>query len=197
MTGRIVAKATAKERLERVKAIIKAKGLPYKEGKRKRRMFMRKPVEVLEKELEAIHSQYMAKMGIYSFAGDPRSILMWSHYAKDHTGVCVQFERARDFATLSGAIPVNYSPEYPEVNWIKDFKESLRKVLLRKYEGWFYEREYRIIHPGDAHTYLHFDPSAVVAVIIGCRPTNDLRGAVESLLGRKTSRWWANYQIMR
>ncbi len=181
MTGRIVATATAKERLERVKTIIKEQNLPYKEQERKKRMIMRKPVEAFEKELDAIFSRKAAEAGVYSFAGDPRSILMWSHYASAHTGVCVQFERARDFAIFSGAISVHYSPEYPEVNWVKDFEKSLSKFLLSKYEGWSYERECRIIRPGDAHTYLHFDPSAVVAIILGCRSNKDLRKAIKSL----------------
>jgi hypothetical protein len=143
---------------------------------------MRKPIEDIEKDLAKIYRNYMAKMGIFSFAGDPKSILMWSHYANDHTGVCIQFERARDFKTLSGAVSVEYSSEYPEVNWIKDFRDSLSNVLLRKHEGWSYEKEQRIVRPSFAHTYLQFDPSAVVGIIMGCRSTAGGKAIIESLL---------------
>jgi hypothetical protein len=143
---------------------------------------MRAPIAVLERQLGDIYNKHVTKTGVFSFAGDAKSILMWSHYAKDHTGLCIQFERAHDFKTLSGALSVEYSPEYPEVNFIKDFSESLSKGLLRKHTGWSYEQEHRIVRINGAHTYIQFDPKAVVGIIMGCRVTSGGRAIIESLL---------------
>ena len=182
MSGSIVAKSTTQEKLERVNEMLKRHRLTYKERERKRKMLMRTPLDVLENELKAAFEKNMPTTGVFSFAGDPRNILMWSHYARDHTGICVQFERARDFGILCGALTVEYSVEYPEVNSIKDFQDFLSKMLLRKHEGWSYEREHRIVRPGEAHSYLRFDPQALVGIIFGCRSTAAGRRVIESLL---------------
>ena len=182
MSAKIVANATGKERLERVNALLEAYSLSHKERERRRKNLMRVPIAKLENALGDIYNKNVAKVGVFSFAGDAKSILMWSHYARDHTGVCIQFERARDFKTLSGALSVEYSPEYPEINWVKDFRETLSTILLRKHEGWSYEKEHRIVSTDGAHTYMQFDPNAVVGIIMGCRSTPAGRALVESLL---------------
>lgn len=187
MSAKIVANATGEERLERVKAILEARGFSYKERERRRKALMRAPIAKLESALGEIYSKNVAEVGVFSFAGDEKSILMWSHYAKDHTGVCIQFERARDFKTFSGAISVEYSSEYPEINWVKDFRESLSTGLLRKHEGWSYEKESRIVVTGGAHTYISFDPKAIVGVILGCRSTDGRHEIMESLLKDRQS----------
>src|ERR1700733_14757454 len=39
--------------------------------------------------------------GVICFVeGDPRDVLMWSHYAADHKGICLKFEPARDLFTF-------------------------------------------------------------------------------------------------
>jgi hypothetical protein len=182
MSVKIVANATSEERLQRIKALMRERGLSLSERERTRRRVMRKSVKELEKDLRDIYSKQVAQVGIFSFAGDARSILMWSHYARHHTGVCFQFERARDFKTLSRAVSVEYSSEYPEVNWIKDFRESLSNALLRKHKGWSYEKEKRIVHLGLAHTYLKFNPEAIIGIIMGCRSTPRGQAIIKSLL---------------
>jgi hypothetical protein len=182
MSARIVANASGKELLERVKALLEIYNLSRRERERRRRILMRAPIAKLESALGEIYDKNKARVGIFSFAGDAKNILMWSHYAKDHTGVCIQFERARDFKTFSGAVSVDYSSEYPEINWVKDFRESLSTVMLRKHEGWFYEKESRIVVAGGAHTYKWFDPKAVVGVILGCRSTAGGRAIIDSIL---------------
>lgn len=182
MSAKIVANATGKERLDRVKALVNIYGFSHKERERRRKILMRAPIAKLERALGDIYNENVAKVGVFSFAGDGKSILMWSHYARDHTGVCIQFERARDFKTLSSAVSVEYSSEYPEINWVKDFRDSLSTRLLRKHKGWSYEMEHRIVNAGGAHTYMQFDPKAVIGIIMGCRSTIAGRALVESLL---------------
>ncbi|MDP2155380.1 MAG: DUF2971 domain-containing protein [Sulfuricella sp.] len=182
MSASIVANATGRERRKRYNSLLKEQGIKYKERERIVSNLAVKPIEELEKELEAIYQKHMEKVGVFSFAGDPKSILMWSHYARDHSGISFQFEVARDFSTLSRALHVEYSSEYPEVNWVNGFSDSLGKVLLRKHEGWFYEMEQRIVMVGDAHKYLEFDPQALVGIILGCRITAETRAIIAKLL---------------
>ncbi len=182
MSARIVANATGRERRERYNSLLKEQGIKYKKREQIVSNLAMKPIAEIEKELEATYRNNLEEIGVFSFAGTPRSILMWSHYARDHTGICFQFEAARDFSTLSRALQVEYSSEYPEINWVNRFPDSLGKVMLRKHEGWSYEREQRIVRVGDAHKYLEFDPRALVGIILGCRITTDSRGAIAELL---------------
>jgi hypothetical protein len=69
---------------------------------------------------------------------------MWIHYGRDHTGICLQLEWSRDVHTLSRAVSIEYNDEYPVVNWVKNFKESIGAALMRKHSRWSYENEYRI-----------------------------------------------------
>ena len=103
---------------------------------------------------------------------------MWSHYAKNHTGVTIGF----DSKLLSPHwIPVDYKPERFEIPF-----ESMNKIengimfLARKSEDWKYENEYRTIailescnyidEPStkSGKLYLHsFNKSAIKEVIFG------------------------------
>lgn len=182
MSAKTVVKGTPHELHERYKSLLKQHGARHEEIERRVRALASMPIGELNRLFAKTYSKSIEKFGVYSFTDDPRSILMWSHYAQDHTGICIQFERARDYLTLSRAISVDYSSDYPEVNWANNFPESLRKAILRKHEGWSYEKESRIVRPEEARQYLEFDPQAIVGIIIGCRTTPDGRKAIETLL---------------
>jgi hypothetical protein len=106
--------------------------------------------------------------GVICFVeGDPRDVLMWSHYATDHKGVCLQFEPARDLFTFARALTVKYVRHYPVVNWL-DGKFEMEKILRRKHPRWKYEAERRIIQIGAARSVFNFNPSALVGLLFGC-----------------------------
>lgn len=182
MSACVVVKGTKLELQNRLSTLTKTQGLKRRERRLATKKFEQRSDGEIEAELQNIYQRNLEEIGVFSFAGDPRSILMWSHYANDHTGVCFQFERAVDFATLGGALAVKYSADYPVVNWVTDFAESLGKVMLQKHGGWSYESEDRIVRPGDAHKHLGFAPAALVGLIIGCRATAEHRGLILGLL---------------
>ena len=94
---------------------------------------MGQPLPELEKLAQQKFREQSEHTGVCSFAGDPLNILMWSHYASNHRGVCLQFDVAKDPINLLLALPVEYSDEYPVVNWITAFE--IDKTLLRKSSG--------------------------------------------------------------
>jgi hypothetical protein len=128
-----------------------------------------------------------AEIGVCSFAGDPRSILMWSHYASNHEGLCLVFEISRDPVIFLEAMAVEYSSDYPVVNWVKDFDGGgPLSIVLRKHEGWKYEKERRIIKFHNANTHLKFGPLALRAVITGCRIRAETRAKLSTLISERT-----------
>jgi hypothetical protein len=103
---------------------------------------------------------------------------MWSHYAQNHTGVCLEF-RVGNVLFLR-AREVVYRTEYPI--WVpQDMESTALEVMLTKSNAWQYEEEFRLVgtphgsgHPleldGDC---LHLPPRALIAVIVGCQGEHD------------------------
>ena len=144
------------------------------------------PKEKRLNDLRITFAKNRHSMGVYSFAGDPRSIQMWSHYAANHTGLCLQFDVARDPMKFLGAVRVHYEPDYPTVNWMVNIEEQLGDALLRKHPGWTYEQERRIIKPNRAGSYEPFRPNALTGIIFGCRSSELLVETIRSLLDQRT-----------
>ena len=89
--------------------------------------------------------------GILSLSRDASNLLLWAHYADDHKGVCIEFERneynllGNDGATKQ----VIYTKSYPSFSKV-DFTKNevfnvVQKILWTKSVDWSYEEEWRVI----------------------------------------------------
>ena len=143
--------------------------------------------EVQSRLRQAFHCR-MSQVGVVCFGRDPRSVLMWSHYAANHTGIALQFEPVRDVLELASAVPVSYADSYPVLNWLDGLEGGIRLTLRQKHRAWAYEGEFRCLRIRDAHTQLHFDARALTGVILGCRATEHTEQAVRLLLAERAAR---------
>lgn len=116
-----------------------------------------------------------------------RDVLMWSHYAAEHSGVCLQFDPALDVRVFTHAVTVDYCDHYPVIDWIVDFREGIGRAILRKHSRWKYENEHRISIPDAAGKYLRFRPEALRGIILGCRADADVEAALLQLLAERTA----------
>ena len=85
-------------------------------------------------------------IGICCLAKSNTNILMWSHYASDHRGYCLEFAASDTTPFFGEAQKVSYSKDFPTVNIFntpRDLQVDL--IFLTKFEGWHYEEEYRIV----------------------------------------------------
>ena len=78
------------------------------------------------------------------------SILMWSHYAANHTGIVLEFETDEEpFCQFTDMIlPIVYSakkPDYIHFNKYPEFQKGLFSVATTKADDWSYEQEVRIV----------------------------------------------------
>jgi len=185
MSIKFVFDATIKEKRMRFTKVLKAEGKKFHEIERLLPKLIRNAnAENLNPRLR----KTVDETGVCSFAGDPRNILMWSHYASNHEGLCLVFEVARDPKTFLDALPVEYSLDYPVVNWVKDFDEGgPLTIVLRKHEGWKYEKERRIVKFKKANTHIKFSPAALWAIITGCRVKEGTLGNLKNLLAERTA----------
>ena len=94
---------------------------------------------------------YDKHFGILSLTESPDSLLMWAHYAANHSGVVVGFDETHDFfqgqdivAGLPRLNRVEYSQKRPVLS---PSTRDTPKVFLRKSTEWAYEKEWRLIRP--------------------------------------------------
>jgi Protein of unknown function (DUF2971) len=184
MTAHVVVDGTPSERWERFESIVRRNEphLGWRAQKAKIEELTKRPDAELIRFCKAAYANIKTTAGVYCFAGSGKSTLMWSHYAANHTGVCLQFERAKDFATLCQAVRVKYALDLPTVNWMTPGHQEVQRMLLAKHPDWAYEKESRIIAPEQAGLYLQFKPAALRGIIYGCKTTDMNIGQIQGLL---------------
>jgi hypothetical protein len=129
---------------------------------------------------------------IYCLTPDPDSTLMWSHYAENHRGICLEF--GVDNPLFTRALQVLYREQYPL--WIPHEFEAQQartiEMILTKAEDWGYEKEFRLISvmSGSAtdclraqDDYFLLPPGALKSVIAGCQADYDAVKAIVKTYG--------------
>lgn len=88
------------------------------------------------------------RYGILCFSEGWRNPVQWTHYADNHSGLCMAFEIEDKFATK-----VKYGEERKVPNLAKDLQagkigeEFVTDALTRKFSHWQYEQEWRVFLP--------------------------------------------------
>jgi hypothetical protein len=129
----------------------------------------------------------VSKRRIYCLTPDPDSTLMWSHYAENHRGICLEF--GVDNPLFIRALQVLYREQYPL--WIPHEFEAQQErtveMILTKAEDWGYEKEFRLISVPNAPVsntlrvqddYFSLPSGALKSVIAGCQADYDAVKAI-------------------
>lgn len=127
---------------------------------------MKNPYEVIKQKLE--------KIGVYSLSKNHLSIKLWSEYANESKGFCIEY----DLDLLLSFIPTNslvyhsaitYEPtdKLPELTHDDLNNQNLfyKKTMLTKYIEYQYENEYRLVLNKSALKDVH--PQAIRAIYFG------------------------------
>lgn len=124
------------------------------------------------------------QVGVLSLSASERNILLWSHYAAGHTGLCLKFIATNQTPFFGSALPVNYDPTYPEICVTSSMGEQIDAFLLTKAKDWEYEREYRIIDHDNGPGEKTFPSEFLVGLIFGARMTPDDKKIVASWVNK-------------
>jgi len=129
----------------------------------------------------------IAKRRIYCLTPHPDSTLMWSHYAENHKGICLEFGVDNPLFRL--ALEVTYPEVYPV--WLphafEDENNKAIQMILTKAHPWHYEHEFRLISllNNDLDTPLRIEdgcftlpPGSLRSVIAGCDADYDAVRAI-------------------
>ena len=146
--------------------------------------------------LEKSHDGHIARMqkhinenGIVSFSRKPNDLLMFSYYAKDHTGYCLKYRRSSE-NVLSMAQKINYEERYPKFS-VFDLaleKEGAigDKVLYTKAECWKHEDEWRIGFAGIPKRVMKSTHPILEGIIFGCNMKLEQRQEIIELNKRRS-----------
>ncbi|HKW29145.1 MAG TPA: DUF2971 domain-containing protein [Verrucomicrobiae bacterium] len=118
------------------------------------------------------------------------SILMWSHYADNHTGLALELETNEDpFSSIPQYIrTVKYSEKKPEFIYTHEpetFAKAYLPVAATKALAWAYEKEVRIILPREPlkdGLYVPISPACIKGVYLGCRSSLETKELMRSAL---------------
>ena len=144
--------------------------------------------------LRKIFEELKAKTGIACLSELDDSLLMWSHYANNHKGFCVEYELLEINKQLQFTpIPIIYSNEKVVAGSL--FPHSLDKSVTKmivdglstKSTEWSYEKEWRIIRDdkacGDRWNCEKFGALLPMirptSIILGCESTSSFQAIVE------------------
>lgn len=128
-----------------------------------------------------------ADIGLCCLTANPRSILMWSHYANHHRGFCVEYSLAKGTLLEQEAVVVNYRQKMPNLT-LSDISpanahQTVETLWRTKSACWKYEKEWRVLAPEGNKNYPARSP--VLAVIFGQRMPISDRKIVEDALRSK------------
>jgi hypothetical protein len=138
-----------------------------------------------------LHRHWSNSIGVICMGKHWKSPLMWAHYAKNHSGVCLGFDIPDPMARQ-----MNYEQERLSVQIDKTklnggiTAEILEKVLTTKYAQWAYEEEWRLFvrlndrDPNSGYFYLPFGESlSLREIIVGARCEKPI-GSFKKVLGQ-------------
>ena len=76
------------------------------------------------------------------------SMLMWSHYAQNHTGYCIEYDFEENDMFYRHLYPVIYTKDryaVSKMDMLNENTEWIYRTTCRKADVWAYEKEWRII----------------------------------------------------
>lgn len=120
--------------------------------------------------------------GILCLSEQPDVPLLWSKYAQNHTGFCLEFNTS--YWPFEKALKVEYYkevPTFPLDSILRGEQNVIETIITTKSECWTCQREWRIALPkGD--TPYGYDINALTAVYLGINVNPQVKERIVSAL---------------
>jgi len=127
-------------------------------------------------------------------------ILMWSHYANKHTGICIGFDLPHKYEDKFILSPVRYLNEIKELDCTTNVHRVILYWLTTKSIRWDYEKEIRAIsrcgNQKSEHEYINYESKYVKEIIFGCNvPEKNIEAAILKI--KKSNLYYDNITIKK
>lgn len=116
---------------------------------------------------------------IACFTETYKSMLMWSYYAENHKGICIEYDTKKDDVFKSITLPVIY--EEKRYNALRQLATQNRNIIMNshlyKAACWKHENEWRILCSADNGVYSEnniFMKHAISGVYLGAKINVDI-----------------------
>jgi len=136
------------------------------------------------------HAVFCPSMHVHNELEPRQNILMWSHYAHNHTGLLIEFDQSIFDDVIFTAKYESERPliTYEEIDNLTE--ESLATIFCCKKDSWVYENERRFIKKlsdanelkGNNCHLFNFNKKHIKSVVVGCNATDDFQKKVFNLL---------------
>lgn len=137
--------------------------------------------------LNKLGTSHITELGVLSLTENKENILMWAHYAAQHTGFCLEFDAYNLF--FARALPVGYDVSLPTLNLIQRHqREDIVDMLLTKAKDWEYEQEWRIVDHENGPGVQSFPEEALTGVILGCRMQDGCKNRIRDWCSKRQPR---------
>lgn len=139
--------------------------------------------ENIEARIRNAVDTVMNRHGICSFSRNNAGILMWSHYADCHRGVCLEFDVLEDPNFFVNPKDVTYQSCYPLIDMARSDGSSayVEALLGTKFSEWSYEDEVRVYNHQSKKAF-PFNPKALKSVIFGCKANDEVIEEVKNIV---------------
>ncbi len=105
--------------------------------------------------------------GVLALSKTNENVLLWSHYAENHTGVAIKLNIAKDPEFFITPKNIVYTKQYIPLNYLRDPEKSILDTLSTKSIDWDYEKEIRVYK---SNIGVHkINPMAITDVFFGVK----------------------------
>lgn len=154
-------------------------GRLYNEGKHKDREF-------LQPFRDSVVRMLSEHIGLCCLSKSNANILMWSHYAHNHAGFCLEFSASDHTPFFGEAQEVRYATDFPVVDFFNtQHEKQVDLIFLTKFIGWQYEEECRIIDHQSGPGLHGYPIDLLESVTFGLRMTEDDKRKIRSWLAKR------------
>ncbi|MDI6450615.1 DUF2971 domain-containing protein [Anaerobaca lacustris] len=144
--------------------------LPISEHEIRRWVKTDADIPYMDKVCEDLTYQMQRENAVFCMTEEKDSILMWAHYAGQHTGFCLEFRTDNPlFSRVRHVIYSRYHPKEDLVQLLTSTVRPLPLYLVTKAEAWAYEKEWRLADPGPGPGQRDYPAESLTGVIFGCR----------------------------
>lgn len=136
----------------------------------------------VQNSIQGNYDAEMNKVGVLCVSEVNDDILMWSHYADSHRGICIEFDGHNKFMVHAQA--VTYAKERASIRQFirADPQIMLEKAMLTKAQHWSYEKEWRLIQYEKGHGVVAFRPENLTGIIFGAQASPKMIERIQVLL---------------
>lgn len=122
----------------------------------------------LDRFREIYDKTVTSRIGVLCLSSRADDILMWSHYANAHRGICLQFFAQGNVIETSQ--PVHYRSLRPAIDpTSQTHDEMLDHAIFTKSDHWKYEKEWRLIQYKRGAGIYRIPPEALTGIILGAQ----------------------------